>query len=135
MAFPILLVGWCHKSGIDWLTSLFGAASKPFETSGRGRRRSLSSQRYRRPSHGWISPTRAGSPDLAQQPVIVLLNQTGLGGPDRQRQLESRWKQHWSSQAVIHDVMIWMPLPDAGCRKAFYGIASFRRYRKSSNPS
>ena len=39
------------------------------------------------------------------KPVIVLLNQTGLVDPDRQRQLESRWKQHWSSQAVIHDVM------------------------------
>jgi GTPase Era involved in 16S rRNA processing len=39
------------------------------------------------------------------KPVIVLLNQTGLVDPDRQRQLESHWKQHWSSQAVIHDVM------------------------------
>jgi GTPase Era involved in 16S rRNA processing len=39
------------------------------------------------------------------KPVIVLLNQTGLIDPEQQRQLEWRWKQHWSSQTVIHDVM------------------------------
>ncbi len=38
-------------------------------------------------------------------PVIVLLNQTGLVDPDRQCQLELRWKQQWSSYAVIQDVM------------------------------
>ena len=39
------------------------------------------------------------------KPLIVLLNQTGLIDPEQQRQLEWRWKQHWSSQTVIHDVM------------------------------
>ena len=39
------------------------------------------------------------------KPVIMLLNQTGLIDPDQQRRLEARWKQHWSSQTVIHDVM------------------------------
>ena len=39
-----------------------------------------------------------------KKPVIMLLNQTGLIDPDRQRQMEARWKQHWSSQTVIHDV-------------------------------
>lgn len=40
-----------------------------------------------------------------KKPVIMLLNQTGLVDPDRQRQMEASWKQHWSSQTVIHDVM------------------------------
>ena len=39
------------------------------------------------------------------KPVIMLLNQTGLTDPDQQRRLEAHWKQHWSSQPVIHDVM------------------------------
>ena len=39
------------------------------------------------------------------KPVIMLLNQTGLTDPDQQHQLKTRWKQQWSSQAVIHDVM------------------------------
>jgi uncharacterized protein DUF3482/50S ribosome-binding GTPase len=39
-----------------------------------------------------------------KKPVIILLNQTGLVDPDRQRQMEASWKQHWSSQTVIHDV-------------------------------
>ncbi len=39
------------------------------------------------------------------KPVIMLLNQTGLTDPEQQRRLEARWKQYWSSQTVIHDVM------------------------------
>ena len=39
------------------------------------------------------------------KPVIMLLNQTGLTDPDQQHRLKTRWKQQWSSQAVIHDVM------------------------------
>lgn len=39
------------------------------------------------------------------KPVIVLLNQTGLVEPTEQRQLESRWKQQWSSQTVIQNIM------------------------------
>ncbi|MEX0828727.1 MAG: DUF3482 domain-containing protein [Nitrospirales bacterium] len=39
------------------------------------------------------------------KPVIMLLNQTGLTDPDQQNRLKARWKQQWSSQAVIHDVM------------------------------
>ena len=38
-------------------------------------------------------------------PVILLLNQTGLVDPKQQCQLELRWKQQWSSYAVIRDVM------------------------------
>lgn len=39
------------------------------------------------------------------KPVIMLLNQTGLTNPEQQHRLKTRWKQQWSSQAVIHDVM------------------------------
>jgi predicted GTPase len=39
------------------------------------------------------------------KPVIMLLNQTGLTDPDQQHRLKARWKQQWSSQAVIYDVM------------------------------
>lgn len=39
------------------------------------------------------------------KPVIVLLNQTGLVDPAEQQQLELRWKQHWSFQEVIQEVM------------------------------
>jgi len=39
------------------------------------------------------------------KPVIMLLNQTGLTDPDQEHRLKARWKQEWSSQAVIHDVM------------------------------
>ncbi len=39
------------------------------------------------------------------KPVIVLLNQTGLADPEQQRHSEMRWKQQWSSQTVIKQVM------------------------------
>lgn len=39
------------------------------------------------------------------KPVIVLLNQTGLADPKQQRHSEMRWKQQWSSQTVIKEVM------------------------------
>lgn len=39
------------------------------------------------------------------KPVIVLLNQTGLADPQQQRHSETRWKQQWSSQTVIKEVM------------------------------
>ena len=39
------------------------------------------------------------------KPVIMLLNQTGLADPKHQHHLESGWKQQWSSQTVILDVM------------------------------
>ncbi|MCA9501378.1 MAG: 50S ribosome-binding GTPase, partial [Nitrospira sp.] len=39
------------------------------------------------------------------KPVIVLLNQTGLVDQDRHRHLEARWKHHWATQPIIHDVM------------------------------
>lgn len=39
------------------------------------------------------------------KPVIVLLNQTGLKDSEEQRRLESRWKQHWASHNIIHDIM------------------------------
>lgn len=39
------------------------------------------------------------------KPVILLINQTGLIDPHQQKQLESRWKQHWATQPVIKDVM------------------------------
>jgi len=39
------------------------------------------------------------------KPVIVLLNQTGLVDTAQQRQLESRWKNHWALQKMIQEVM------------------------------
>ncbi len=39
------------------------------------------------------------------KPVILLLNQTGLTAPDYQRTLETRWREQWSSYAIIQDVM------------------------------
>ena len=39
------------------------------------------------------------------KPVIVLLNQTGLVDPAYQHQLESCWKNQWSSYEIIRDVM------------------------------
>jgi predicted GTPase len=57
-------------------------------------------------------PAKAGylEPELRlltwlNKPVIVLLNQTGLADPKRQKALESHWKQQGASQAVIKDVM------------------------------